>query len=149
MHINESDNTLTATREEFNTIIDKALDRKIKTMPDRSAITNVMGAGGEGAARHATRFSPTADRAKILKTFRFFNAVANNDHAELRAIMQTYEPEYTRVLAPQVEGTNSAGGYLVPPEFYADVLFLLNEYGFARKYCAQIQMNSNVLNVST
>ena len=141
--INNEDNTITATREEFNTIIDKALDRKIKSLPDRSAVTKI--AGGGDAARHAGK----DQRAKILKTFRFFNAVANNDHSELRAIMQTYDPEYVRLLSPQVEGTNSAGGYLVPPEFYADVLFLLNEYGFARKYCAQIQMSSNVANVST
>src|ERR1051325_9547151 len=123
MNINQTDNTITATREEFTTIIDKALDRKIKALPDRSAIAALQGstsplttplslprrgAGGE------------VDREKILKTFKFFHAVANNDHSELRAIMQTYDPEYVRLLSPQIEGTNSAGGYLVPQEFYAD-----------------------------
>jgi len=163
MNINETENTLTATREEFNTIIDKALDRKIKSMLDRTAITSLnkstsVGAIGDGpSANHnngvitnrVNAVDPYANREKILKTFKFFNAVATNDHGTLRSIMQTYEPEYIRTLSPQVEGTNSAGGYLVPPEFYADVIFLLNEYGFSRKYCAQIQMNSNVLNVST
>jgi HK97 family phage major capsid protein len=165
MNINETDNTLTATREEFNTIIDKALDRKIKSMPDRTALSSIekgktissntpninMGINPtiNPNLNHANAVAPAADREKILKTFKFFNAVATNDHGTLRSIMQTYEPEYVRTLSPQVEGTSSAGGYLVPPEFYADVLFLLNQYGFARKYCAQIQMNSNVLNVST
>jgi len=155
MNINQNDNTITATREEFTTIIDKALDRKIKSLPDRSAIGRVMGSGQGVTGENSTPVThyplPVTqnDKAKIQKTFRFFHAVANNDHSELRAIMQTYDPEYVRVLAPQIEGTNSAGGYLVPQEFYADVLFMLNEYGFARKYCAQIQMNSNVLNVST
>jgi HK97 family phage major capsid protein len=166
MNINEHDNTITATRDEFTTIIDKALDRKIKALPDRSAIASLQGESLRDASSTMLRSNPSGiatspsaprndafdtkhDREKILKTFRFFHAVANNDHSELRAIMQTYDPEYVRVLAPQIEGTNSAGGYLVPQEFYADVLFLLNEYGFARKYCAQIQMNSNVLNVST
>ncbi len=153
MTINETENTLTASRDEFNTIIDKALDRKIKSLPDRRDVLRTSGSLNTdesivhrgGRAQHA----PTADKDKILKTFRFFNAVATNDHQSLRSIMQTYEPEYIRTLSPQVEGTNSAGGYLVPQEFYADVLFLLNQYGFARKYCAQIQMSSNVLNVST
>ncbi|GEM_PF-1762652 len=160
MHINTEDNTLTASREEMNTIIDKALDRKIKSIPDRSALSALHENAGEPGYRAAGPEPPRArnanvplrgahDREKILKTFRFFHAVATNDHGTLREILQTYEPEYVRVLSPQVEGTNSAGGYLVPPEFYADVLFLLNQYGFARKYCAQIQMNSNVLNVST
>jgi HK97 family phage major capsid protein len=164
MTINETENTLTASRDEFNTIIDKALDRKIKSLPDRSAINSISNVAQEASPTMRSRLSPSPianertgtggtpalqDREKILKTFRFFNAISSNDHQSLRSIMQTYEPEYVRTLSPQVEGTNSAGGYLVPPEFYADVLFLLNQYGFARKYCAQIQMQSNVLNVST
>ncbi len=154
MNINEQDNTITATRDEFNTIIDKALDRKLKSIPDRSAITALSSKSSvlsseSGISPSLGSTQDSALSAKIQKTFRFFNAVAQNDHATLRSIMQSYEPEYVRTLSPQVEGTASAGGYLVPPEFYSDVLFLLNEYGFARKYCAQIQMSSNVLNVST
>src|SRR5439155_15597249 len=88
-------------------------------------------------------------REKIRKTFRFFAALAANDHAELKTIQATYDPEYAKVLSPQIEGGNAQGGYLVPPEFYADVIYILNEYGFARKYCATIGMKTNVLNVST
>ena len=157
MNINTTENTLTASREEMNTIIDKALDRKIKFLPDRSALNAITKSEETAPPSPSSSFIPhpsslntmKADRSKILKTFRFFNAVSSNDHQTLREIAHTYEPEYVRTLAPQVEGTNSAGGYLVPPEFYADVIFLLNQYGFARKYCSQIQMNSNVLNVST
>ncbi len=158
MTINEPDNTLTATREELTTLIDKTLNRKIKALPDRSAIaalgkspkSSTQGTQLEMFPAHDSRLkSLHPDRDAILKTFRFFNAVSQNDHATLRAIQQSYEPEYVRSLAPQAEGTSSAGGYLVPPEFYADVLFMLNEFGFARKYCGQIQMRSNVLNVST
>jgi HK97 family phage major capsid protein len=154
MTINEQEQTLTATRDEMNTIIDKALDRKIKSLPDRSALNRVSGSGygvleNPNLGSTDTRIPTSDTRSKILKTFRFFNAVGTNDHQTLRSIMQTYEPEYVRTLLPQNEGTNTAGGYLVPQEFYADVLFLLNEYGFARKYCAQIQMSSNILNVST
>ena len=170
MTINEQDNTLTATREELTQIIDKSIDRKIKSLPDRSALSalgrdvprtsSASDTPHESATMqrdymvkaHGTITHPgtvTRSKSEIQKSFRFFNAVSRNDHQELRSIMQSYEPEYIRTLAPQLEGTNSAGGYLVPPEFYADVLFLLNEFGFARKYCAMIQMQSNVMNIST
>jgi HK97 family phage major capsid protein len=160
-----NDNTITATRDELTQIIDKSIDRKIKSLPDRSALaalskstpsqTQAMETTtqrdyqvkGNGTIKHPGAVWRTKD--EIQKSFRFFHAVSRNDHQELRSIMQSYEPEYVRTLAPQVEGTNSAGGYLVPPEFYGDVLFLLNEFGFARKYCAMIQMQTNVLNVST
>lgn len=137
--INEQDKTITATKEEFNTLIEQAVDRKITSLPDRSHLK----------ALNQKETKVPADKDKIQKTFRFFHAVAENDRAELRQIMTSYDPEYVKVLAPQVESSNPAGGYLVPPEFYADVLFLLNQYGFGRRYCATIQMRSNVLNVST
>src|ERR1035437_3849631 len=158
MTINEPDNTITATRDELTTLIDKTLDRKIKALPDRSAIA-ALGKSPKSSTqgtqlemfptKNLNNWMPNTDRDAILKTFRFFNAVSQNDHSTLRAIQQSYEPEYVRSLVPQAEGTSSAGGYLVPPEFYADVLFMLNEFGFARKHCGQIQMRSNVLNVST
>lgn len=37
----------------------------------------------------------------------------------------------------------------MPQEFFAGVILLLNEFGFARKYCASVGMRTNVLNVST
>src|SRR6476469_114644 len=128
--------TMTCTREEFNALVDEALDRRIKALPNRAQLTALT----EHAPVAATQEPTVAPRVlhskeKILKTFRFFHAVAQNDRSELRSILASYEPEYVRTLAPQLEGSNAAGGYLVPPEFYADVLFLLNDYGFARKYC--------------
>ena len=47
MTINQTDNTLTATRDEMTTIIDKALDRKLKAMPDRSAISSLSRGGSQ------------------------------------------------------------------------------------------------------
>ena len=162
--INETENTITATRDEFAEIIDKAIDRRLtdqaKSLPNRSAVASVTAAPANAQADESLASVINSSglqavsklrhtKAKILKTFKFFHAVGQNDRTELREIMQTYDPEYTRILSPQVESGNSAGGYLVPPEFYADVLFLLNEFGFARKYCSTIQMRTNVLNVST
>lgn len=137
--INEQEQTITASKNEFTQLVESAVDRKIKSLPDRSQLKSL----------NAKETKVPADRDKIQKTFRFFHAIAENDRAELRQIMSSYDPEYVKVLAPQNEGSSPAGGYLVPPEFYADVLYLLNQFGFARKYCATIQMRSNVLNVST
>ncbi|MDP4236926.1 MAG: phage major capsid protein, partial [Bacteroidota bacterium] len=136
--MNENTNTLTANRDEMRSLIDEAVTKRIKSLPDRSALKGLDASSPKNA-----------EREKIRKTFRFFSALAANNYSELRSIQSTYDPEYVKLLAPQLEGTNSAGGYLVPEEFFADVIFLLNEFGFARKYCAQVSMRSNVLNVST
>ena len=170
MQINDTDQTLTASRTELTELIDKSFDRKLRALPDRNALGALARSGvahtaasldGDDTApagharprwRTATHERPGMihrEPEEIRKSFRFFQAISQNDHQALRTITASYEPEYVRLLAPQVEATSSAGGYLVPPEFYADVIFLLNEFGFARKYCAQIQMRSNVLNVST
>jgi HK97 family phage major capsid protein len=140
-HINETEQTITATKDELRELIEVTVEKKLLEQPDRSKLKALTG---------DTSSTPAGkERAKIEKTFRFFKALAERDHGELRAIMSSYEPEYIKTLSPQIEDTSSSGGYLVPPEFYRDVLFLLNEYGFARKYCATMQMRTNVLNVST
>lgn len=136
--INEQ--TLPTTRTELETLIENTVKQKVLDLPDRSVLKSISLDGKK---------PQTKEREKIQKTFRFFSALANNDTAELRALHQSYDPEYIKVLSPQIEGSSPAGGYLVPPEFYADVLFALNEFGFGRKYCAQVEMRTNQLNVST
>jgi HK97 family phage major capsid protein len=43
----------------------------------------------------------------------------------------------------QTEGTNSAGGYLVPEEFSNDLIDLRAQYGIARQVCKQIPMKGD------
>ena len=136
--MNENTDTLTATRTEMKSLIDEAVTKRIKSLPDRSMLKGMDGNAPKNM-----------EREKIRKTFRFFSALAANNYSELRSIQSSYDPEYVKLLNPQIEGANSAGGYLVPEEFFADVIFLLNEFGFARKYCATVTMKTNVLNVST
>jgi HK97 family phage major capsid protein len=126
--------TLPATRDELSALINESVSRSLA--PNRSALKELHSA------------KRTADD-KVRKTFRFFSALASGDIGEVRSIAASYAPEYVKVLSPQIEAANSAGGYLVPPEFFEDVLFQLNEFGFARKYCGQVQMRTNQLNVST
>lgn len=136
--LQEDTQTLSASRDEMKSLIDEAVTKRIQSLPDRTALKSIT-----------TKHPKSAEREKIRKTFRFFSALSSGDHDELRRLHSSYDPEYLKVLSPQVEGTQSAGGYLVPQEFYADVIFALNEYGFARKYCPVVEMNSNTLNVST
>jgi HK97 family phage major capsid protein len=131
-----NDQTLPSTRNELNTLIDETVGKHLA--PDRRQLKHF---GYDGVRSDV--------RDKVRKTFRFFQALANNDTSELRSLAASYEPEYIKLLAPSVESSNPSGGYLVPPEFYADVIFLLNEFGFARKHCAQVAMRTNQLNVST
>src|SRR5690349_7947882 len=99
--INEQNDTLTATRTEMKSLIDEAVTKRIKSLPDRSALKGLDAAAPK-----------SAEREKIRKTFRFFSALASNDYAELRSIQSAYNPEYVKTLNPQVEASGSAGGYL-------------------------------------
>ncbi len=45
------------------------------------------------------------------------------------------------------EGTNSAGGYLVPTELSNDLIQLVNSYGVFRRYSGVREMRSDVLNI--
>src|SRR5438093_1151274 len=99
MTINNDQQTLTATRDELSSIIDKALDRKIRALPDRSTL-GALSRGGSQPPENAgiiqgtlQNGSPRATPTKeaIQKTFRFLTAIAENDHQTLRAVQQTYE----------------------------------------------------------
>jgi HK97 family phage major capsid protein len=131
-----NDQTLPSTRNELTALIDESVTKH--AAPDRRQLKHF---GYDGVRSDV--------RDKVRKTFRFFQALANNDTSELRSLAANYEQEYVKLLSPSVESSNPSGGYLVPPEFYADVIFLLNEFGFARKHCAQVAMRTNQLNVST
>jgi HK97 family phage major capsid protein len=47
------------------------------------------------------------------------------------------------------EGTGSAGGFLVPEEFNAEVCRIANDYGLVRKFARRLPMGTDTLNVPT
>src|SRR5688572_22905163 len=98
--INEQ--TLPQTRTELSSLIEREVQRTITSLPDRSILKSISLDGKKPQSK---------EREKIQKTFRFFSALANNDTAELRALHQSYDPEYIKVLSPQIEGSSPAGGY--------------------------------------
>ena len=69
------------------------------------------------------------------KTIKLFQAVLRRDNEAIKALS---------------EGTSTAGGYLVPTEFYADVIRIWKDYSAVQKAgITVIPMESNTLNIPT
>jgi HK97 family phage major capsid protein len=47
----------------------------------------------------------------------------------------------------QIEGTNAAGGALVPDQWVDSIINLKEQFGVAAKYCQKVQMNGDSVNV--
>ena len=91
--MNENTQTISANRNEMKSLIEEAVTKRIKSLPDRTALKGFD-----------TSTPKNAERDKIRKTFRFFSALAANDYSELRSIQSSYDPEYVKLLNPQIEG---------------------------------------------
>lgn len=130
---------VTASLDDIRSIVEQVVETRIPARINRSHLTSLMPPSKQ----------ENATTAKVKKTFDFFRALMRNDHQKLEAITATYAPEYVAVLNPQDSTNATDGGYLVPPEFWGDVLLGLNEYGFARKHFNRVEMSSLTLNVST
>lgn len=72
--------------------------------------------------------------AKIMK---FINAVATKNRKLIGAI-------HSKAL---VEGTTTAGGFLVPDEFSAELMRIAEDFGLVRKYARRIPMSSDARNI--
>lgn len=78
-----------------------------------------------------------AKMSKGEKAAKFIKAVFHKDMDSLRAM---------KALS---EGSDSAGGFLVPEEFRSEVWRIANDYGLARKLCTKMPMKRDVLNIPT
>jgi len=79
-------------------------------------------------------------RAYELGTF-ILGAVAGNEFTRRQFQQRAMEMGYEYLTMN--EGTVGAGGYLVPPEFSADFIYLQQYYGVARKYARNVAVSSN------
>ena len=79
---------------------------------------------------------------KFKKTRMFLKALVNGDLITSRQIS-----EEARVKANLSEGTTTAGGFLVPEEFKAEILRLMPTYGVARRNCRIIPMTRDIMNI--
>jgi HK97 family phage major capsid protein len=67
-------------------------------------------------------------------------------------LMARNQPErygFQTYFRTQSEGTNADGGYLVPEEQANEIITLVSNFGFARKYCRIIPMTREVMRIPT
>jgi len=85
---------------------------------------------------------------KFAQTSRFFRAVAQHDKKELQAINEEEKSKYMKLygwnektLSTYMTETNNAQGYyLVPVEYYAEIMRLPVQFGIARRDCRIVPM---------
>lgn len=79
---------------------------------------------------------------KFAKTMKFLRAIAGGDVQTCKTISNE-----VRVKANLSEGTTTAGGFLVPEEFAAEILRLAPTYGVIRQNCRIIPMRHDTISI--
>src|SRR3990167_7540178 len=81
-------------------------------------------------------------QGKFAKTIMFLKALSGGDVQTCKVISNE-----ARVKANLSEGTTTAGGFLVPEEFSAEILRLMPSYGVVRQNARLIPMQRDLLNI--
>ncbi len=75
----------------------------------------------------------------------FLKSMVRGEVQNCKEMEQSWTTEAQR--KQMVESTDSAGGYLVPEEFRAEIIRIIPKYGIFRKYARQLPMNTDTLRV--
>ena len=84
------------------------------------------------------------EMSKEERVAKFVKAVFRNDFFSVRAI-NAADPDFR--VKKMTEGDDTAGGYLVPSEFRAEVLRIAESYGFVRSNARRIPMGRDTLSL--
>lgn len=120
--------------ESLDKVVSEKLDAKMKEL---GMSVEDAKKGNVPAAFLGLSPEETAKMTKGERAAKFVKACLHKDMDTLRAF---------KALS---EGTDSAGGFLVPEEFRSEVYRIANDYGLARKLCTKIPMKRDVLNMPT
>ncbi len=124
------------TMKEFEDRIKGVLENQLKTMtPVDKKYFMAPGVGTDLK-------DDTSAEGKFAKTKRFLGALIGKD---AKVLNQMHSEVATK--ANLSEGTTTAGGFLVPEEFKAEILRLAPLYGVIRKECRIIPMAYDVVNI--
>jgi len=106
---------------------------------------NKLVAQGVDLKKQAEQDVPFAQSA------RFIRALHADDRKTLAEIQKAEIDKWERKngLTYMSEGDNVQGGYLVPVEYYDEIMRLPCAYGIARRDCRIIPMNSSVMHITT
>ncbi len=135
--ISKQDEALpTMKMAEFEAKISQIVDKHVRSMtPVDKKYFNLPGVGLDLK-------DDLSQEGKFTKTTRFFKALIGKK-AEVLNMMH----EETRVKANLSEGTTTAGGFLVPEEFKAEILRLAPVYGVLRANCRIIPMMADIVHI--
>ena len=84
------------------------------------------------------------EMTKEQRVKRFLKAVVMKDWVSAQAVIKADPDAKTKGMS---EGTDTAGGYLVPSEFRAEIMRVANDYGLARRIARKIPMNRDSLSL--
>lgn len=131
----EDEGKKTLSMPDFKGIIEEAIKEQLKSMTpvDRKYFAF------PGIGKVNDDVTP---EAKFAKTTKFLRAMIGADVSTLRDMHNE-----VRTKANLSEGTTTAGGFLVPEEFRAEVLRVAAMYGVIRKECRMIPMQYDVINI--
>lgn len=122
--------------KEFEAMVKGVAENYIKGMtPVDKKFFVFPGIGKEG-------LDDISAEGKFRKTKAFFKALIGRDATVLNAMH-----EEARTKANLSEGTTTAGGFLVPEEFKAEVLRLAAQFGVIRQNCRMIPMAYDVIRI--
>jgi HK97 family phage major capsid protein len=108
----------------------------------------------QGYAPKPEDIVPLTQSARYIRTmFAMRNGVVGAA-AEMAKIQEEEKPKWIaqygkKTLTYMNEGDNVQGGYLVPVEYYNEIMRIPCGYGIARRDCRIIPMNSSTMNIPT
>jgi len=117
--------------------------------PVESAPTIIV-PGADKAVNHhrwfTKRINPETGKSAMLDEGWYERRKVANDW--IRAMWKN-EPHKIFELASKglVEGTDASGGYLVPEEFVAEIVYYYEKYGLARRMCRNFPMKHDTLRI--
>lgn len=126
--------------KQFGDIINNAIEKRLKGMSDADKKYHMF-PGAENVIDDKLK-NDTSKEGKFAKTKAFFNALVGKDVQTLNAMHQS-----ERVKANLSEGTTTAGGFLVPEEFSAEIQRLAPLYGVIRRNARIIPMRYDTMNI--
>lgn len=128
----------TMSMKDFEAAIESKIEKLIKGMTPADK-KHFMFPGIGNDSNMADDITPVG---KFAKTTKFLNALIGKN---TQVLNQMHMEVATK--ANLSEGTTTAGGFLVPEEFKAEILRLQPLYGVARKECRVIPMAYDVVNI--
>lgn len=112
-------------------VLEKQIDEKLEARIEALGLKDVKKLNFKGGDGEEANLEKKERAAKFIK------ALYNKDTAVLKEAKG------------MTEGTGSAGGYLVPQEFAAEINRIELDYGLVRKFCYVKKMKNDILNVPT